>query len=189
MANKSLIVRTVTGLIEPAIRSRADRLFVLTAGRPGSQKHKPTFSTYYETGLVVALYEFLLMSPDLAHLEISHERSYQARTRPEQVDIWIKPPNGGHPTLIECGDFAPAKVKADARKMRRLNPNGINWFLAFFRDDWHAKNPWARLKYCRSRKGSLKGMHLALEEKFTGTFAINLPQQEIHFGWAMIRVN
>lgn len=188
MARKALIVKTLMGLIEPAIRSRADRLFVLSAGRPGSQKRKPSISTYYETGLVVGLYEFLLMSPDLAHLEISHEVKYHATTRPKQVDIWIRPPNGGHPTLIECGDFTPGKVKADARKMRRLNPKGTDWFLAFFRDDEDAKDPWACLKYCRSRKGSLKGKHLGLEEKFTGKFVITLPGQEIPFGWAMIRV-
>jgi hypothetical protein len=138
--------------------------------------------------LVVALYEFLLMSPDLAHLEISHEVPYPATTKPEQVDLWIRPPNGGHPTLIECGDFSPLKVKADARKMRRLNPKGTNWFLAFFRDDNHATDPWKRLKSCRSRKGSLKGKHLGMEEKFTRSFLIKLPKLEIPFGWAMIRV-
>jgi len=83
VANKALIVRTVMALIEPAIRSRADRLFVLVSGRPGSTKRTPSISNYYETGLVVALYEFLLMSPDLAHLEISHEVKYKKKTRPE----------------------------------------------------------------------------------------------------------
>ena len=189
MPNRALIIKTVMKLIEPAIRSRADRLFVLSAGRPGSQRRKPSISNYYETGLVVALYEFLLMSPELAHLEVSHEVTYPARTKPEQVDLWIRPPNGGHPTLIECGDFTPGKVKKDASKMRRLNRSGTNWFLAFFRDDQHAINPWAKLKYCRSRKDSLKGKHLELEEKFTGSFTIKLPSIEIPFGWALIRVN
>jgi hypothetical protein len=119
-------------LIEPAVRSRADQLYVLSGGRPGSKKRKPNITTYYETGLVVALFEYLLMSPKLAHLEICHERAYRATTRPEQVDIWIKPVNGGIETLIECGDFSPGKVKDDAEKMRRLNPRGVNWFLAFF---------------------------------------------------------
>lgn len=189
MANRALISKTLMALIEPAIRSRADHLFVLVSGRQGSKKRKPSISTYYETGLVVALYEFLLMSPDLAHLEISHEVKYDKKTRPEQADLWIRPPNGGHPTLIECGDFTPGKVKADAEKMRRLNPNGTNWFLAFFRDaEGAARDPWQKLKSCRSRKGSLKGKHLDMSERFTGTFAINLPGQTIHFGWALIRV-
>lgn len=188
MSKRALIVKTVMTLIEPAIRSRADRLYVLSSGRPGSRKRQPTISTYYETGLVVALYEFLLMSPDLAHLEVSHEVRYVGKTKPEQVDLWIRPTNGGHPTLIECGDFTPGKVKSDAKKMRRLNPNGTNWFLAFFRDDENARDPWTKLKKCRNRKGSLKGKHLGIEKKFTNHFEIELPGQSIHFGWSMVRV-
>jgi hypothetical protein len=188
MSRKALVSRTVMTLIEPAIRSRADRLYLLATGRPGSKKRAPSITNYYETGLVVSLYEFLLMSPDLAHLEISHEVKYEKKTRPEQVDLWIKPVNGGHPTLIECGDFTPGKVKADAKKMRRLNPNGTNWFLAFFRDDETAKDPWSKLKYCRGRKDSLKGKQLGLEQRFTGSFSITLPKETIHFGWSMIRI-
>jgi hypothetical protein len=189
MARKALIVKTVMALIEPAIRSRADRLYVLVGGRRGSSKRRPSITTYYEIGLVVALYEFMLMSPDLSHLEVSHEVKYGKKTRPEQVDIWIRAPNGGRPTLIECGDFTPKKVKEDARKMRRLNPQGTNWFLAFFRDCATAEAPWTKLKECRSRKGSLKGVHIGIEEGFTGTFTITLPRQSIPFGWAMIRVH
>lgn len=188
MAKKALIVKTVMELIEPAIRSRADRLYVLASGRPGSVHRKPTMATYYETGLVVAIYEFLLMSPELAHLEISHEVKYKKKTKPEQVDLWIHPRNGGYATLIECGDFTPGKVKSDAKKMRRLNPKGTNWFLAFFRDDESAKNPWRKLKDCRSRKKSLKGKHLDMSEEFTRHFEISLPNQKINFGWAMIKV-
>lgn len=188
MSKRALIVKTVMDLIEPAIRSCADRLYVLSSGRPGSRKRQPKISTYYETGLVVALYEFLLMSPDLAHLEVSHEVKYGGKTKPEQVDLWIRPTNGGRPTLIECGDFAPGKVKDDAKKMRRLNSNGTNWFLAFFRDDKNAEDPWKKLKQCRNRKGSLKGKHLGIDKKFTNHFVIKLPKQSIHFGWSMVRV-
>ena len=190
MSRRALITRTILGVIEPAIRSRADRLYVLSEGRPGSAKHKPKITNYYETGLVVAIYEFLLMSPDLAHLEISHERRYSATTRPQQVDIWIKPPNGGRTTLIECGDFAPGKIKHDARKMRALNPHGTNWFLAFFRDqDNSSREPWKKLKVCRGRKGSLKGVHLSLEPKFTGSFKIRLPNVQFDFGYSLIRIH
>lgn len=152
----ALISKTVCGLVEPAVRSLADRIFVLTAGRQGSKKYKPTISSFYETGIVVALYEFLLMSPDLSHLEIRHENPYSATTRPLQVDLWIRPPNGGRPTLIEAGDFSPGKVKADAKKMRSLNKKGNNWFLAFFRDEPHSREPWAKLQQAKRRKGSLK---------------------------------
>ena len=42
--------------------------------------------------------------------------------------------NGGNPILIEAGDFAVGKVHDDLAKIKALNPNGTNWFLAFFRD-------------------------------------------------------
>jgi hypothetical protein len=190
MSRRSLTVRTLLGIVEPAIRSRADRLYVLSEGRPGSHRHKPKITNYYETGLVIAIYEFLLMSPDLAHLEISHERRFPAATRPQQVDIWIKPPNGGRATLIECGDFTPGKVKFDASKMRRLNRKGINWFLAFFRDqNPPSRDPWKELKRCRGRKGSLKGVHVSLDQGFTASFKIRLPNVEFDFGYSLIRIN
>lgn len=187
MANLALITKTLKALIEPAVRSRADRLYLLTGGRPGSQKRKPNITNYYETGLVVALYEFLLMAPELAHLEICHERAYPGSTKPEQVDLSIQPVNGGRVTLIECGDFSPKKLKDDLIKMRRLNPDGTNWFLAFFRDPQTASDPWRKLKECRGRKSSLKGVHIDLAEKFCGSFQIRLPNSTIQFGYALVK--
>jgi hypothetical protein len=187
MANLALVSKTLKTLIEPAVRSRADRLYVLTGGRPGSQKRKPTMANYYETGLVVALYEFLLMAPDLAHMEICHERGYRGRTKPEQVDLSIQPVNGGRVTLVECGDFSPKKLKDDVCKMRRLNPKGANWFLAFFRNPDTASDPWKKIKECRGRKRSLKGVHIDLAEKFCGHFKIELPNSCIFFGYALIK--
>jgi hypothetical protein len=184
----ALISRNLLESIEPAVHSLADRIFVLTGGRQGSQKHKPTIATFFETGLVVAIYEFLLMNPALAHLEILHERPYPSATRPEQVDLWIRAPTGGRAVLIEAGDFTPKKVKDDAKKMRRLNPRGTNWILAFFRDH-HASQPWPRLRSCRRRKGSLKGCHVDMSEEMTESFSIKLPGQPIiHFGYSLIRV-
>ncbi len=188
MASLALVSKSITVLVEPAVRSRADRLYLLTGGRKGSQKRKPTIATYYETGLVVALYEFLLMAPELSHLEICHERAFKGKTRPEQVDLSIQPVNGGRVTLIECGDFSPKKLREDASKMRRLNPKGANWFLAFFRDPKTAPDPWKKIKYCRGRKASLKGVHVDLAEKFCSSFKIKLPNSEIDFGFALIKV-
>jgi hypothetical protein len=185
---KDLISGTLFELVEPAVRSVADRLFVLSGGRKGSAKHRPKISNIFETRIVVAIYEFLLMSPDLAHLEIRHENPYQAKTRPEQVDIWIRPLNGGHAHIIECGDFTAGKVKSDAEKMRRLNPKGTNWFLAFFREGDAAQNPWDELCRCRNRKGALKRTRVIEEEKFTRSISIRLPNEVIHFGFALIRV-
>lgn len=129
------------------------------------------------------------MLPELSHLEICHEKPYAKKTRPVQVDLWIRPPNGGRDTVVEAGDFSPHKVKKDASKMRRLNPRGTNWFLAFFRDEPDSQDPWTKLVACRKRKGSLKGTHLGLDERMTGTFTIQLPNQDpVHFGYALIRV-
>jgi hypothetical protein len=192
-----LISKTVCSLVEPAIRSVADRLFVLTGGRQGSEKHKPTIERIYETALVKALYEFMLMSPDLAHLDIRHEMKSPATTRPEQVDIWIRLPKGGRAHIIECGDFTPGKLKSDAKKMRRLNKKGINCFLAFFRNQPDPANPAAKadsqipletLEKCRRRKDSLKGLRIDTDKRCTKSFVIELPGQNIHFGCSLIRI-
>ena len=185
----ALIRRTLCGVIEPAVRSLADRIFILTGGRKGSAKHKPTIRTFYETGIVVSIYEFLLMSPYLAHLEIRHENPYPATTRPEQVDLWIRPPNGGYAHLIEAGDFSPGKLKSDANKMRRLNGKGTNWFLAFFREEPFCRDPHARILQCRKRKGSLKRLRIDVDKRLCRTFTIELPSQApVVFGYALVRV-
>ncbi len=184
----SLIPRTLFSLIEPAVRSLADRLFVLTGGRQGSKKHQVTIASFYETGIVVSLFEFLLMSPELAHLEIRHENPYPGATRPFQVDLWIRPPNGGYPHLIEAGDFAPGKLKKDAAKMRALNKRGANWFLAFFREEPDSLHPRRKLREARKRKNSLKGMHIVIDRRLIKSFVIRLPGQQIHFGCALIRI-
>lgn len=192
----ALISKSVCGMIEPAIRHVADRLYILTSARAGSQKRKPSIEKFFETGLVVAIYEYLLMLPELAHLEICHEKPYSKKTRPEQVDIWIMSPKGGRHTIIEAGDFSPKKVKEDATKMRRLNPSGTNWFLAFFRDQPTADrpnatsmDPWSKIEACRKRKGSLRGCHLEFDQRMTKSFRIDLPSQTVYFGFSLIRVN
>ena len=184
----ALISKTLCDIIEPAVRSVADRIFVLSGGRQGSVKHKPTIQSFYETGLVVSIYEFLLMSPQLAHLEIRHEMPYAASTRPEQVDLWIRPPGGGYAHLVEAGDFTPRKLKDDAAKMRRLNPNGTNWFLAFFRDDKWSQDPHGRLTQCQKRKGSLKWVRITVDKRLCRAFTIKLPDQETNFGFALVRI-
>ena len=149
------IPKTIVSLVQPAVYAVAGRLFVLTAGRAGSAQYHPTVATFYETGLVTALYEQLLMSPQLVHLEIRHEMPYPGPTgAPKRVDLWIRPLNGGHPTLIEAGDFGVSKVHTDLAKLKTLNPNGTNWFLAFFRDE-QAGTPQDCLDSSFARKNGL----------------------------------
>ncbi|MCE7888264.1 MAG: hypothetical protein DYH12_00930 [Sorangiineae bacterium PRO1] len=203
MAKKPKLIKKVAEVVNPAVRHVADRLHMLTGSRDGVEDRKPRIDKFYETGLVVAIFEYLLMLPSLAHLEICHEKPYPKKTKPEQVDIWIRSLKGGTDILIEAGDFTPKKLKDDASKMRRLNAKGQNWFLAFFRDQPTAKKPNAasmdpqkKLRYCRSRKSSLKGCHVALDaidetegNLIIGKFEIDLPDQpKIYFGYALIRV-
>jgi len=203
MARRPQLIKEVFAVVNPAVRHVADRLFVLSGSRHGVESRKPRIDKFFETGLVVAIFEYLLMLPSLAHLEICHEKPYRKKTRPEQVDIWIRSIKGGTDMLIEAGDFTPGKLKDDAAKMRRLNPTGQNWFLAFFREqpkggqtDAASQNPEKKLRNCRSRKGSLKGCHLALDKNdvdegnlLIGHFAITLPGQPmVHFGYALVRV-
>jgi hypothetical protein len=80
--------------------------------------------------------------------------------------------------------------------MRRLNKNGTNWFLAFFREQPTAEklfpdtlDTYKCLRQSRNRKGSLKGCHINISQDFAKHFSFRLPDQEVHFGYALIRIN
>jgi len=158
MAGK--IIKTTFELVEPAMWALASKLLILSTERKGAKKHKPSVSTFYETGIVTALYEAMLMSPALANQDIRHEmpdkRLPGAKGAPKQVDLWLRPYNGGVPTMIEAGDFSASKVHRDLNKIKRMNPDGQNWFLAFFRTEPHASNPKACIdKAFRRKNGGL----------------------------------
>lgn len=156
MAGK--LPKTVFALTEPAVWSLAARLLILTTGRKGSKKHQPTVATFYETGIVTALYEAMLMRPALAHLDIRHEMAFKVasgRGAPKQVDLWLWPHNGGQPTMIEAGDYAVKKVHDDLAKIAALNANGANWFLAFFCVEPASTDPLAELERSFKRKNGL----------------------------------
>lgn len=153
------IPRTIFRLVEPAVWSLAARLLILTTDRKGSAKAKPTVATFYETGIVTSLYEAMLMSAVLSNYDIRHEEPYKTpgkKGAPKQVDLWLRPHNGGISILIEAGDFSPGKVTRDLAKIKKLNPKGTNWFLAFFRRA-HAADPLAELNRSSSAKvGSMQ---------------------------------
>ena len=168
----------------------AVRLFVLTTERAGSASFKPTVSTFYETSLVTSLYEHLLMSPLLAHLDIRHEMPFPGVAgRPKQVDLWLRPVNGGYAHCIEAGDFGVGKAHADAHKLKAINPNGANWFLAFFRTGEEAKNPLITLQNSFKRANGLDKYILKLDENLVKTFEVYRPNG-LHspFGFALLRV-
>lgn len=185
------IPRTIFALVEPAVWSLAARLLILTTDRPGSKKHQPTVSTFYETGLVTALYEALLMSPMLAHLEIRHEMSFeklQGRGAPKRVDLWLRPHNGGRAIMIEVGDFGVKKVHSDLAKLKVLNPKGTIWFLAFFRKEPAAANPYCELKKSFDRGNGLDTAKVIMSKPLVRSFDVYRPNSKPDkFGAALLR--
>jgi hypothetical protein len=182
--------KTIASLVQPGIISLASRLFVLSTWRPGSKKWKPTVESFYETGLVTAIYEQLLMSPALAHLDIRHEMEYQGpKGAPKQVDLWFRQLTGGHPTLMEAGDWSVGKVHEDIKKIKRLNPKGYNWFLAFFRKNANqARNPFATLETSSQRTGGLDLTKVKIDRRLTGFFEVYRPDgNHDPFGFALIK--
>lgn len=182
--------RTIRDLVQPSVAALAARLFVLSAGRPGSSKFKPTVATFYETGIVTSLYEHLLMSPVFTHLEIRHEMPYHSPGvgAPERVDIWMRPPDGGYPNLIEAGDYGVDKIHRDMRKMQRLNPNGSNWFLCFIREGPGAEDPWAKVSTSLGRQNGLDGNLVQYDARLAIQFNVYSPDGSHHpFGAALLR--
>jgi len=184
------IPRTIFRLVEPAVWGLAARLLILTTDRKGSAKAKPTVATFYETGIVTFLYEAMLMSAVLRNYDIRHEEPYRisgAKGAPKQVDLWLRPHNGGLPILIEAGDFSPGKVKRDLAKITQLNPKGTNWFLAFFRGK-HSSDPLAELERSFKRKGGLDAKKVKLENVLVTSFDVYRPNgSPDKFGVALLR--
>ena len=185
------IPQTIFSLVQPAVQSLAARLFVLTSGRKGSAKYRPTVNTFYETGIVTALYEHLLMSPSLQHLEIRHEMPYRGPVgAPKRVDLWMRPVNGGHPTLIEAGDFAVGKVHSDLAKIVTLNPHGTNWFLAFFRDPkrTNPQDPWNVLTKSFAHGAGVNPSKVEADQSLVTHFQVYRPTGDHDtFGVALLR--
>lgn len=185
------IPKNIFNLVEPAVWSLAARLLILTTGRPGSRRHQPTVETFYETGLVTALYEALLMSPVLAHLQIRHEMAFKDNKEvgaPKQVDLWLRPRNGGNPIMIEAGDYGVGKVHRDLAKLKKLNPKGNNWFLAFFRNASIATDPLKELKASFDRKNGLDSKRVFMDQALVRAFDVYRPGcSPDKFGVALLR--
>lgn len=185
------VPRTIFRLVEPAVWSLAARLLILTTDRKGSAKAKPSVATFYETGIVTALYEALLMSAVLSNYDIRHEEPYKVAAgsgAPKQVDLWLRPHNGGNPILVEAGDFAVGKVHRDLAKLKTLNPKGTNWFLAFFRVAPISGDPLAELQRSFGRRNGLKTAIVKLETSLVGSFDVFRPNgTPDQFGIALLR--
>jgi hypothetical protein len=189
MAGK--IPRTIFRLVEPSVWSLAARLLILTTDRKGSAKAKPTVATFYETGIVTSLYESMLMTAVLSNYDIRHEEPYKNSSNkgaPKQVDLWLRPQNGGIPLLIEAGDFSPGKVHRDLAKLKKLNPKGTNWFLAFFRKPPKSGDPLLELQKSFKRKGGLDKNRVKLETALVSSFDVFRPNgSPDKFGVALLR--
>jgi hypothetical protein len=185
------IPKTIFALVEPAVWSLAARLLILTTDRRGSARAKPTVATFYETGIVTSLYEAMLMSAVLANYDIRHEEPYKLTTgkgAPKQIDLWLRPHNGGKPIMIEAGDFVPGKVHRDLAKLKHLNLNGTNWFLAFFRNAPTNADPLAELKRSFKRKNGLDKLKVQLEPSLVRSFDVFRPNRTPDkFGVVLLR--
>ena len=191
MPYNSLIPRTIVSLVQPAVYAVAARLFVLTTDRRGSRRFKPSISTFFETGLVTSLYEQLLMSPRLSHLDVRHEMPFSAaaKGRQRQVDIWLRPVVGGYAHCVEAGDFSVGKAHSDARKLQILNPRGSNWFLAFFRHPEDADDPFSKIQRSFGRQNGLDPHLVTADEKLTRAFQVYLPNgSHDPFGFSLFKV-
>jgi hypothetical protein len=130
------VSRAILDLVQPAVTGLAGRLFVLTEGRRGARSAKPNIFTFYETALVHALYETMLMSPKLDAWDIRIEEKENGKW----IDLWLRRHDGGRPIRIEAGDLpqgVAGKANSDARKLRLLDkgtPAESNWILCFVRD-------------------------------------------------------
>jgi hypothetical protein len=185
------IPRTIFRLVEPAVWSLAARLLILTTDRKGSNESKPTVATFYETGIVTSLYEAMLMSAVLSNYDIRHEERYKVtagKGAPKQVDLWLRPYNGGNKIMIEAGDFSPGKVHRDLAKLKKLNPKGTNWFLAFFRKEPVSADPMTELERSFKRKNGLKATLVKLEPSMVSSFDVFRPDgNPDKFGAALLR--
>jgi hypothetical protein len=189
MAGK--IPRTIFRLVEPAVWGLAARLLILTTDRKGSSKAKPSVSTFYETGIVTSLYEAMLMSAVLSNYDIRHEESYRSSKAgaPKRVDLWLRPVKGGTPIAIEAGDFSAPKIHRDLAKLKKLNPTGTNWFLAFFRKEPDNRDPLSAIKKSLALPSSgLDSSVLKIDDLLVGSFDVFRPNGvPDKFGVALIR--
>lgn len=180
-------------MVEPAVVALAARLFVLSTYRPGTKKFKPTVDSFYETSIVTSIYEFMLMSPVMAHLEIRHEMPFPSPVpqpgAPKKVDLWLRPFNGGYPHLVEAGDFGAKKIHRDLAKAKALNPNGANWFLAFFRTTKIGSlDPSAAIEKSFNRKNGLDDQLVLFDRRLTKQFTVYQPGADpIPFGASLLR--
>jgi len=79
------------------------------------------------------------------------------------------------------------KYTQDLRKIRKLNKNGTNWFLAFFRGYVDA-NPWPILEASLSRSNGLKKSLVKIDKSLVTTFNVYRPNgQHDPFGAALLR--
>ena len=90
--------------------------------------------------------------------------------------------------MIEAGDFAPGKVHRDLTKLKNLNPNGTNWFLAFFRELPTAHDPLTELERSFKRKNGLDAKKVKLEKSLVMSFNVFRPNgTPDEFGVALLR--
>lgn len=196
----SLVSRAIADVVEMSVRAVAQRLFLLTHERPGSKKYRPKLSKFYETGFVTSLYEYLLMHPEVSHLEIRHEKAFEqlGKGANPRVDLQIIHPDGGYGHLIEVGEFSPDKLKGDLEKWVGEEPHATHWFLALFREgksyqrpvgeskDWTPESPFQVLSQAQ-KTGEIPAT-VKIVPNLSGLFQVSRPRRVGEwFGFALVQ--
>lgn len=190
----------IISLVPPAIMDIAIRMYVLTEGRAGKEKAKPTISSFYETSIVQSLYSMILMSPKFSDWDIRIEEKHVVESRDQWVDLWLRMNGGGKPVRIEVGDFSVAKVNDDAKKLKDIHKtiaSRSSWILSIVRNlgsrvdgnkrynskKSSGKRPTSRkgalvsiVTSALKRKGSLDGSLIDFDDRLTRVFEIYRPE-------------
>lgn len=189
----TLIAKAIYQSVQPAVTEVATRLIYLTEHREGSEKFKAKNANIYETTFVQSIFEHLLMTPLIAHMEVRHEYGYPKSKTNERVDLWIRHPKGGIAHFIEVGFFDVKKVHCDFEKMARLAPTDAHWMLAFFlKEDWKSyQSPAEKVVKVLDRtatNGHLDAHSMTFNKLHSGCFQIYRPgAAPIDFGYALFK--
>lgn len=134
--NYSLVPRCIVEATELALVSYLTPIFFLTQERPGVKRHKPTSGLIHESAIVIAVYQHLLMHPELnSHdydIRWEHQLNRSHGRNPPRADLYLGPARseGGRKTWVEVGDMEKAKALKDASKLLRNRKSDHLFVLA-----------------------------------------------------------
>jgi hypothetical protein len=131
----SLVPRCLVEATEAALVEYLTPILFLTASRPGVDQHKPDGGLIHESAIALAVFQKLLMHPELNdhqyEIRWEHQLTNAGGRNPPRADLYLSPAHGagGVKTWIEIGDLTKGKIVSDANKLLRHRPNDSLFFL------------------------------------------------------------